>query len=56
MIDGQTSKLPSLAGMTRQRARAMATEFISNNKADFSRELTAFIRTEFQPAYYASLP
>jgi hypothetical protein len=56
IIDGQTSKLPSLADVTPQRARAMAAEFVSKNKDDFSAELKAFITTEFGTKEYGSLP
>jgi hypothetical protein len=56
VIDAHTSRLPSLKGMSAQRAREMAVEFISKNKQDFSDELKAFIITEFGKSGYDSLP
>jgi hypothetical protein len=54
VIDTGESVLPSLAGVTRQQARAMATEFVSKRRADFSPELKAWILKEFGAAALGS--
>ncbi len=56
VIDTQTSRLASLKGISPQRAREMAVEFISKNKQDFSNDLKTFIIAEFGRSGYDSLP
>jgi hypothetical protein len=46
VIDGRLSKLPSLKGVSVQRAREMSVEFISKDKKDFGQQLKLFILTE----------
>ena len=55
VIDNRPSKLPSLRGVSAQRAREMSVEFISKNKEDFSADLKRLI-SEFGPSAFGSLP
>ena len=56
VIDTGKSKIPSLKGMSRQKARELAVEFIAKNKQEFSAELKQFILTEWGKSGYISLP
>ena len=56
VIDGRGTRLPSLQGMTRQRARELSVEFVAKNREDFSAELKQFIVTEWSRAAFLSLP
>jgi hypothetical protein len=56
VIDTGVSRLPSLKGVNRQRARELVVEFIARNRQDFSPELKKFIITELGQDRFDSLP
>ena len=57
VIDTAASQSSNLRGVTAERAREMAVEFISKNKSNFSDELKTFISTQFKDSHaYDSLP
>jgi hypothetical protein len=56
VIDTHHSKLASLQGITPERAQALATEFISKNKDDFSAQLKEIVISVWGTKGYDSLP
>jgi hypothetical protein len=56
VIDKSTATSPNLKGVSVERARQMAVEFISKNNKDFSDELKKFMSAQFSAADVGSLP